>query len=189
MLLTRLSTENVTTMPDFQIAPVTFAPLTNADLPMLHEWIQRPHVAEWWGAPESFAELSEDYAPAIAGSVTNACFIAHEGDRPVGFIQWYQPVAYHHEGWWLDEHDAGVRGIDQFLAHAGDINRGFGTIMIRAFVAALFADARVTRVQTDPSPNNARAIRCYEKCGFVRHAEVVTPDGPALVMYCDRPRY
>ena len=25
-----------------------FRPLTRAHLPLLHEWINRPHVAEWW---------------------------------------------------------------------------------------------------------------------------------------------
>jgi hypothetical protein len=69
---------------------------------------------------------------------------------PTGFIQSYTPVGWHHEGWWLDEHDPGVRGIDQFLARADQLGQGFGTAMIRAFVAD-------------------------------------TPDGRALLMYCDRP--
>jgi RimJ/RimL family protein N-acetyltransferase len=59
--------------------------------------------------------------------------------------------------------------------------------MVRAFVARLLADPRTTRVQTDPSPTNARAIRCYEKAGFRRSREVETPDGRALLMYCERP--
>jgi RimJ/RimL family protein N-acetyltransferase len=59
--------------------------------------------------------------------------------------------------------------------------------MVRAFVAELFADPRVTRVQADPSPLNLRAIRCYEKAGFLRVREVVTPDGPAVLMHRDRP--
>jgi RimJ/RimL family protein N-acetyltransferase len=58
--------------------------------------------------------------------------------------------------------------------------------MVRAFVAELFADPRVTRVQADPSPANGRAIRCYEKSGFRRVREIATPDGPALLMHRDR---
>ncbi|HSM07403.1 MAG TPA: hypothetical protein VLA33_00110 [Gemmatimonadota bacterium] len=34
----------------------------------------------------------------------------------------------------------------------------------------------------DPHPDNARAIRCYEKVGFKRAGEIVTPDGRALLM-------
>jgi hypothetical protein len=28
---------------------LTFRPLTTRDLPLLQEWLSRPHVAEWWG--------------------------------------------------------------------------------------------------------------------------------------------
>lgn len=59
--------------------------------------------------------------------------------------------------------------------------------MVRAFVEKLFEDPTTTRVQTDPSPANPRAIRCYEKAGFRRVGEVNTPDGSALLMICDRP--
>jgi hypothetical protein len=38
-----------------------------------------------------------------------------------------------------------------------------------------------------PHPNNRRAIRCCEKAGFHAVREVATPDGPALLMYCERP--
>jgi RimJ/RimL family protein N-acetyltransferase len=54
-------------------------------------------------------------------------------------------------------------------------------------VEKLFEDPTTTRVQTDPSPTNPRAIRCYEKAGFRRVGEVNTPDGTALLMICDRP--
>jgi RimJ/RimL family protein N-acetyltransferase len=85
-------------------------------------------------------------------------------------------------GWWEDETDPGARGIDQFLANADQLGIGLGSAMVRAFVDRLFEDPQVTQVQIDPSPDNARAIRSYEKAGFVAGGEVVTPDGPALLM-------
>ena len=166
----------------------TFRPLAAADLPLLAAWLARPHVAEWWGgAPTSLAEVEADYADALAGAIAHQCFVAVVGGAPVGFIQAYQPVAFHAEGWWLEEHDPGVRGIDQFLAEADQLGRGLGTAMVRAFVARLFADPLVTRVQTDPDPANRRAVRCYERAGFRPIREVDTPDGRALLMYADRP--
>jgi RimJ/RimL family protein N-acetyltransferase len=166
---------------------LTFRPLKPADLPLLHEWLSRPHVAQWWGPVASPAELAADFGPAIAGEASFRAFIALDDGEPVGFIQAYAPAAWHHEGWWLDEHDPGVRGIDQFLANADQLGQGLGTAMVRAFVAELFLDPSVTRIQTDPAPDNGRAIRCYENAGFLAAREVRTPDGPALLMYCERP--
>ena len=166
---------------------IVFRPLTAGDLPLLHDWLARPHVVAWWGAPPSLAEVEADYAPALVGAIPHWCYLAYRGEQPVGFVQAYAPVAFHHEGWWLDEHDPGVRGIDQFLADADQLGCGLGTVMVRAFVARLFADPAVSRVQTDPAPENGRAIRCYEKAGFHAAGEVDTPDGRALLMYVDRP--
>ncbi|MBS0445338.1 MAG: GNAT family N-acetyltransferase [Proteobacteria bacterium] len=50
----------------------------------------------------------------------------------------------------------------------------------------LLADPAVTKVQADPDPANARAIRCYLESGFVPVREIVTPDGPALLMVATR---
>ena len=79
-----------------------------------------------------------------------------------------------------------MRGIDQFLADPDALGQGLGTAMIRAFLSELFRDPGVTRVQTDPDPANARAIRSYEKAGFRAARLVTTPDGPALLMYVER---
>ena len=164
---------------------VSFRPLTQADLPLLHQWITRPHVAEWWGKPASPAEIQEEYGPLVGGQSTARPYIVQNDGAPIGFIQSYVAMGSG-DGWWPDEQDPGVRGIDQFLAHADQLGRGLGTAMVRAFVQQLFSDPAVTRIQTDPSPKNRRAIRCYEKAGFHTVANVQTPDGPALLMICDR---
>ena len=38
------------------------------------------------------------------------------------------------------------------------------------------------RIVLDPKPTNPRAIRAYEKAGFVRDRLLDTPDGEALLM-------
>ncbi len=162
---------------------ITFRPLSHDDIPMIRDWLTRPHAAEWWEDGDKF---EEEYLPVIAGLVPTFAYIALENAQPIGFIQTYQAVAFHDDGWWLDEHDPGVWGIDQFLADGSRLGQGLGTRMITAFLARLFAERHATRVQTDPAPHNARAIRCYEKCGFRSTGVIETPDGPALLMYCDR---
>jgi aminoglycoside 6'-N-acetyltransferase len=63
------------------------------------------------------------------------------------------------------------------------IGRGHGSAFIRQHADALLADGAASIV-TDPHPENARAIRAYEKAGFARHREMETAGdwGPVLLM-------
>jgi aminoglycoside 6'-N-acetyltransferase Ib len=170
---------------DAGLPAISFRPLRLIDLRLLHEWLQRPHVAEWWSPTPSFEEVEEEFGPLTGDNSTTRPYIVLFDGTPSGYIQSYVARGSG-GGWWEDEHDPGVRGIDQFLAHTDLLGQGLGTLMVRAFVLRLFADPAVTRIQTDPSPENSRAIRCYEKAGFRAMSVVDTPDGPAVLMYCDR---
>jgi len=153
---------------------------------MLHEWLSRPHVAAVWTPTPSMEEVREEYLGNADDPSFPRAYIAHLDSTPIGFIQSYV-AAYSGDGWWPDERDPGVLGIDQFLADEARLNQGIGSAIVRAFVDRLFEDPTTTHVQTDPSPTNARAIRSYEKAGFRRVGEVDTPDGPALLMIRERP--
>jgi AacA4 family aminoglycoside N(6')-acetyltransferase len=159
------------------------------DLPMLQAWIRRPHVREWWAGEEPdmpFDEFRAHYLPRVMAEARVTPYIALLDGRPLGFCQSYVAMGSG-DGWWEEVTDPGVRGIDQFLCEAADLGKGLGTQMVKALVARLFENPAVTRVQVDPDPANARAIRCYEKAGFRAVRTIETPDGPALYMVQDRP--
>ena len=164
---------------------IDFLPLDEERVRLMASWLRRPHVAEWWGTPDTVDELRNDYLITAGNPPLVRGYIATLDGRPLGFIQSYV-VKGAGDGWWDDETDPGARGIDQFLAEESDLGRGLGTLMVRTFVERLFTDPEVTKVQTDPSPDNARAIRAYEKAGFRRLHVVDTPDGPALLMVVAR---
>lgn len=164
----------------------SFWPLEMADLPMLHGWVSRPHWIEWWGPPDPLEVVEKDYGAWIADPSKVHPHIALFDGKPFGYIQSYIAMGSG-GGWWAQETDPGVRGIDQSIANAAQLNCGLGTAMVLAFVKKLFEDPQVARIQTDPDPRNMRAIRCYEKAGFHAVGEVQTPDGVALLMVCERP--
>ncbi len=117
----------------------------------------------------------------VAMESSTRAYVAVLADEPIGFIQSYVALDSG-DGWWEQETDPGVRGIDQFLANADHLGRGLGSAMVQAFVERLFHDPAVTKIQADPAPGNGRAIRSYRRAGFVVHGEVTTPDGPALLV-------
>ncbi len=160
--------------------------MTEHDLPLLHEWLNRPHIVEWWGGEHpTLEEVREKYLPRVLSQERVTPYIGLLGDSPFAYVQSYVALGAG-GGWWEDETDPGVRGIDQSIGLPELLGKGLGTKLVRATVSLLFTDPTVTRIQTDPAPNNARAIRCYEKAGFRRLKTIVTPDGAAVYMVRDR---
>ena len=170
---------------------VTLRRMTERDLPMLHDWLNRPHIVEWWGGEEerpTLDEVPKHYLPRVMAEEFVTPYIAVLGTEPIGYAQSYIALGSGN-GWWEDETDPGVRGIDQSLANTTHLNKGLGTKLVRALVKLLFSDPAVTKIQTDPAPNNYRDIRCYEKAGFVQQKVITTPDGPAVYMLQTRQAY
>lgn len=160
--------------------------MTEQDLTMLHEWLNRPHILEWWKDDcLSLAEVRKHYMPSSLAQENVTPYIGLLNGEPFAYAQSYIALGAG-DGWWEDETDPGVRGIDQSIAYPQLLNKGLGTKLVQAMVNLLFSDPQVTKVQTDPAPENLRAIRCYEKAGFRQVKTITTPDGPAIYMLRNR---
>jgi aminoglycoside 6'-N-acetyltransferase len=156
----------------------TFRPMSVTDLPLIRRWLGEAHVREWWGDPdEQFALVGGDLHEPDMDQ-----FIVLAGDKPFGYLQCYRLTAWNTG---LGPQPEGTRGIDQFIGESDMIGRGHGSGFIRQFADAQLRQG-LPRIVTDPDPLNARAVRAYEKAGFVRERMVETPDGPALLMVRER---
>ena len=155
-----------------------FRPMTAADLPLVKRWLESTHVMKWWGdTDEQFELVSGDLEVEAMDQ-----FIVATQDRPFAYVQCYDPEAWPNNG--LGSHPKGTRGMDQFIGEADLVNHGHGSAFIRIFIDRLIASG-TPRVITDPDPANFRAVRAYEKAGFVRDRLIDTPDGTALLMIRD----
>jgi len=160
----------------------SFVRLKVSDLPLLHDWVNRSHVAEYWDGPVELAAMFSNFKDHITSDYVFG-YLALLGQKPVGYVQTYEASKVG-DGWWPDI-EPGTWGIDQFLADGATLGAGLGTKMVMAFSEFVFKSHGAQKLITDPSPDNPRAIRCYEKAGFRAIGERETPDGPALVMQRD----
>ncbi|MBN9090618.1 MAG: acetyltransferase [Reyranella sp.] len=148
----------------------TFTRLAAAALPLVHEWLSRPHVVEWWPEPEMQAAQIDDH---VEGDDTTPYLVSLDG-RPFAYLQCAQ----------LSDD---TLCLDQFIADAALLGRGHGSGFIRQFCDEQFASPEIKSITTDPAPDNARAIRAYEKAGFRRVGLQATPWGRVLLMQRDKP--
>ncbi len=155
-----------------------FKPLTADDFPLMYEWLNKPHICDIWDGPQTMEQVEKNYSDMTKHWVYPHIVYFH--DKPIGYIQSYYANRAGEE-WWKDE-PPGTWGVDQFIGDEEFLGKGLGSDFIRQFTDHLFLNKSVKRIITDPAPENTRAIRAYEKAGFKILKNIVTPDGPAVLM-------
>ncbi len=78
-----------------------------------------------------------------------------------------------------------VVGIDQYIGDIADLYQGHVQRMIQAYIQQIILPLSARQLIVDPAPDNAAAIACYRKLGFVSEGEIRTPDGQACLMCLD----
>lgn len=159
-----------------------FYPLTESDLTLLTNWLNRPHLQKWWRSEKvSLEKVKEKYLPRIRKKDTARPYIVKMMGKAIGYIQYYS-VDDGDPEWWPDQPNPGTVGIDLFIADQHNLSKGLGTAMIVQFIKFLQEGMYLSEIRVDPHPDNCRAIRCYQKAGFRIVQEIVTPNGPAVMM-------
>jgi len=162
---------------------ITFRRIGLDDLPMLSDWLHRPHWREWWGDPVEELGFIRDM---VEGRDTTEPYLILQGDQPVGYIQVWFVGDNKVEPWlteapWLKELDDDCVGVDLSLADPATLSKGLGTAALRAFVKDLRARG-FDDIIIDPDPANARAVRAYTKAGFRPIADLENRSGDSLIL-------
>jgi RimJ/RimL family protein N-acetyltransferase len=153
-----------------------FRRIEAADLRLVHEWLQRPHVRRWWMDRETYEEVVEHYLPSIEGDEPTDHYLAFLGEEPIGFVETYL-VSDHPEYAALIGVGEGVAGVDLFIADESLTGRGIGTEILRRFVGdVVFASPSTTSCVAGPDARNVPSLRAFEKAGFRVVKEFVEPE-------------
>ena len=145
---------------------------TPEDYNLFLKWMTDPETMKYWdGMTEIFTyeKVAEHYRSHIEEHVEQ-CIIEYQ-QVPIGFCQYcvvdaeeYEiPVEKYNE--YIDDKEK-VYGIDIFIGAVEQRNRGLGTMTMKLLMQSLFETQGADVILIDPKTHNARAIRCYHKCGF-----------------------
>jgi RimJ/RimL family protein N-acetyltransferase len=142
-----------------QGATVRLRPLEERDLPTCVEWMNDREVTRWLasvGEPPTLADEEEWYDRRRADPDSVMWAIETEEGRLIGNVELrLTPAARRAE-----------MGI--VIGDKSAWNRGYGTTTVRLVLRYAFEELDLNRIDLTTDEENHRAIRCYEKCGFVR---------------------
>ncbi len=155
---------------------ISFRRLTEADLPMMHGWLNSTEVARWWDVDgrryPDWETVVSKWTPLVQGGEPVQCYLILYDEKPIGYIQCAlnddQPA--HKEAFGVED---GTAGVDVFIGEEDYLHKGLGSSIIGKFLReVVFVIYDVAVCVIDPEPENAIAIRSYEKAGF-RHTKTV----------------
>jgi RimJ/RimL family protein N-acetyltransferase len=149
---------------------ITFRPLQENDLPLMHRWFNTPHVSEWWeveGEKRPSLELvKKHYLPRVNGHEPVDVYLIVHDDNPIGMVESCQIDDFPEEkaNFGLDLNFA---GMDILIGEADFVHRGLGSGIIRQFLQEIvFQKYDVASCIVDPQVENEIAIKAYYKAGF-----------------------
>jgi aminoglycoside 6'-N-acetyltransferase len=148
--------------------------MTQNDFAVMSEWLSTKEVLEFYGdvdSPFTVEQIKRKYEPRIKGEIPVSPYIVEFKQIPIGFMQHYKLSGEEQKEFGYPV-NLNVDGIDQFIGDPSYFNQGIGTIMVQKFLEHLGRNTDADIVVLDPELSNPRAIRCYEKCGFVKVKQI-----------------
>ncbi|ASO19551.1 RimJ/RimL family protein N-acetyltransferase [Actinoalloteichus hoggarensis] len=150
------------------------------DLDLVHDWMNREHVAAFWHQDWPRRRWQEELAGQLAGDHSRPVLLLHEG-RPLAYLEIYRAIRDRLAACYpARTHDLGVHvAIGDRLA----TGRGLGRALLRAVALGLLrADPACERVVAEPDVANGPSVRAFVAAGFVDHGEISLPDKTAALL-------
>ena len=143
------------------------------DAALLSSWDETPHMkvinshSDWWNWPEELSHPGD----------WREMLIAELNGVPFGFLQ-LMNAGHDPHNYWPDL-DASHMAIDLWIGPENYLSRGLGCQILRYAISRCFADKSIHTIWIDPQQHNHRAIRFYQKHGFI--PVELRPDGQETI--------
>lgn len=142
------------------------------DYSVMAKWLLTKELLDYYeGCSNSFdlEKVIKKFAPRAKGEdVVVPCLIEHN-QKAIGYIQYFRIETDGYDvGDAINMKNYGLAyGMDLFIGETDNWNKGIGTIVVMSLITYLFINENADIIFIDPQTWNKRAIRCYEKSGFI----------------------
>ncbi len=145
----------------------------------LRRWLDRPHVAKWWGDAQEAMEHAAQCLPEA-----HAVILAD--GTPVGYLCWQTPTAAELEDAGLTDLPERLVDIDILIGEPELLGQGVGPQALGLLLCRLREESSFSHAGLGTSASNVRAIRAFEKAGFRLFRDFHDPEwGPCRYMVAE----
>ncbi len=130
-----------------------------SDLPLLQYWDTKQHVIDCDPDGDWDWEIELHRDPPWREQL-----VAELNGTPIGFVQIID--AHQEESHYWGAVEPHTRAIDIWIGEESNLNKGYGTTMMKMAIDICFSDPKTPRILIDPLKHNTKAHRFYERLGF-----------------------
>lgn len=153
-----------------------------ADTDLMHDWMHRPHVAEFWQM-EWPRDWIRDYLQRHADDPTRTSILGFVDDEPIGYMEVYDPFADVLGAYAdVEEGDIGAHVLIGEEDYLGRYSVALGFACNRM----LFKRPGVKRIVGEPDVRNHNFLSLLAFLGYRRVDEIDMPDKRAAFMVCTK---
>jgi len=167
---------------------LSFKPLSAEDLPLLHGWLNRPHMRPFYQkTPISFEQVVEKYTPRIENKVPTSSHVVFVGERPIGKIQCYKTADYPEYA-----HEIGVFdgiSVDLFIGDPDFLGKGIGKTLLHSYLAQIAFPKfpKEKKCYICHEKNNLAALTCSKSVGFTFLRDVIEGGTECELLVYEKP--
>ena len=144
---------------------------TKEDYLELYNWCQNKDVYEWFEQRKlSYDEIVNKYKNKI-NNKTEDVYIIILDNKDIGLVQIYM-----FENDIKIDTDNNTYEYDLFIGEEEYLDKGIGTLIVNKVNDIIINKYHANSIILRPFKRNIRAIKCYEKCGFVNILEYLGKD-------------
>jgi len=161
-----------------QAINISFRKLCRTDFFLLFNWLQQPHVKQWWDPDTQWTLklVQEKYKSYVNGyKLVNGelksiwAYVIYADEIPVGYIQVYNVYDFPRRKALINLLQS-LAAIDIYIGEKEYTGRGLASVILKSFFEHIL-DRQYKFVFVDPNTDNIQAIRAYEKIGFEKVGE------------------
>ncbi len=152
----------------FQEHEISIRTLEPKDAELLVKWLSNPTVLEYYDGrdrPHDIELVKKQFYENRDEIIQ--CIVLYRTTE-IGYIQFYEIDDEEIEKYEYKEFKGKVYGMDQFIGETVYWNQGIGSRLIKETVKYLIKHKDAKKIVMDPQAWNTRALRVYEKNGFIK---------------------
>lgn len=131
------------------------------DLILIEKWINYPHIIQGWGDPKEIRERINKHSPSKSAMIVVASVA-------VGYLCWQVPTKQELIEAGLENLPSDLVDIDIMVGDPNYLGQGVGPQALALLFSQLLAEG-VKTVGLATTVSNERALKAYEKVGFMRY--------------------